>query len=104
MTIECPMILDEYSRFRRRPVEQTYALKVNLLGDTAVLSKQLDRMRHGASDVRPARDIQTDFQRVASMPGFVRKLKRRTKLQLIGVSSPGIEKIASPTVRSNQHV
>src|SRR5258706_13091552 len=38
------------------------------------------------------------------MPGFLRKLKRRPKLQLIGVSSPGIEKISSPTVRRNQHV
>src|SRR5258707_11129212 len=98
------MVLDKYSRFHGRPVEKAYTLKINLLGDGAVLPKQQDRMRHRASGVRSPGDIQTDFQRVAAMPGFVPKLKRRPKFELVGISGPRIEEIAAPTIGSNQHV
>src|ERR1700739_1331971 len=104
MRVEGPMVLDKFSNFSRRSVEQPCVLKSNLLGDGAVLPQQQNRTRCAVSNVSPAREIQTDFQRVPAVPGFVRKLKRRPNLTLVGIPVPRIEEIAAPTVRGNQHV
>src|SRR5882762_337979 len=104
MGIEGPVILDEFSDFSGCPSELTCALKCNFLSDGAVLPQHLDGTRESVSRVRPARDIHADFERMAAMPGFVRKLERRADLELVRIPGPRIEEVPAPTVRRNQHV
>src|ERR1700723_958894 len=98
------MILDKFPNFSGSAPKQTWALKANFLGNSVVLPQQQDRTRCALSRVRPAGDIQTCFQRVAAMPGFVCKLERRPNLQLVAIPGPRVEEVAAPTFRSNQHV
>src|SRR3979490_2392253 len=104
MGIEGPMILDEFSDFSGCSSELTCALKYNFLINGTVLPQDLDGTRERVSRVRPARDIHADFECMAAMPRFVRKLQRRANLELVRIPGPRIEEVPAPTVRSNQHV
>src|ERR1700731_4565713 len=49
-------------------------------------------------------DVRTNFYFVAAAPPRRRKLIQRRHFELVSSAAPGIKKVASPTVRSNQHV
>jgi len=98
------VVLDKFSRLGGRSAQKAGTLKSNLFGDGAVLSQDLDGARYAGSVKRSAGHVQTDFQFMTAVPGFLRKPESRPKLQFVGISRPRIEEIAAPTVRGNQHI
>src|SRR4029078_9387830 len=80
------------------------SLETNPFRQGAVLAQQLHWPGRAAALERPARGIQADFQVVAAMPVFFRKLKRGPNLPLVARPCPRIKKVAVPAIRSNQHV
>ena len=67
-------------------------------------TKQLDRMRIACAAVRPARNVGARSQLMSTVPGFRRQLQDGQGFKLTGSSGPGIEKVAAPPARSNEHI
>ena len=102
--IQNPMILYEFGHFAGTAVQQARSLEINPLRQGAVLPQQLHRPGNAAALERPARSIQADFQFVAAVPRFFRELERGSNLPLVAGPRPRIEKVAVPSIGSNQHV
>src|SRR5712664_1742786 len=104
MIVDRPVILDELFKICRRCDEGPAGREADSLRRRLILSQQLNRVRQVCPAIRPMRDVRANFYFVAAEPLHRRELIQRRPFELVGLSVPGIKKVACPTVRSKQHV
>src|ERR1035438_8404484 len=98
------MVLYEFRNFSVPGMQTVVPLKGNLLGQRAVLLQQLDRVRMVGAKVGAVGNSHAGFKLVPATPLLVRRLIDRPELVLVGGPGPGVEVVAPPSFRGNEHV